>query len=279
MGNSDAQSRAKPMEMTSGTHGAPAPGVGIVLTDVSVRRGGREVLQGLSLTVTPGSVTVVVGPSGVGKTTLIGVLNGLIQPSSGRVEVAGLGPLSDRQVLRRHRLRTGTVFQEHALLGRLSALDNVLLGLADARHPLSPLPWSVPFRRRAAQALESVGLLHRANARAANLSGGERQRVGIARALVRKPLLLLGDEPFSAVDPALTRQLGDAFRSLAAGSEATAVLALHHMEVARHIADRIVGLKAGRIAFDGAPSAFDAAAQAELFPLRSVSDRVSHSTF
>ena len=263
-----AQGPESPTAAAGGSAERPLRRCAIAIADVTVERGGRAVLKALSLTIDAGSVTVLVGPSGVGKTTFIGVLNGLIRPSGGSVEIAGLGPLSDLRTLRRHRLRTGTVFQEHALIDRLSALDNVLLGLADARHPLSPLPWPKPLRRQAALALESVGLLHRANAQAGRLSGGERQRVGIARALVRQPSLLLGDEPFSAVDPALTQQLGDAFRSLVVGSGATAVLALHHMEVARRIADRILGLKDGRIAFDGPPGAFDGAAQADLFPHR-----------
>ena len=144
-------------------------------------------------------------------------------------------------------------------------MDNVLLGLADQRHPLSPLPWSRPMRLRAAQALDEVGLLHRATARTSQLSGGERQRVGVARALVRQPRLLLGDEPFASVDPALIRQLGNTLRDMVARSGATVILVMHQMETALSLADKVIALAEGRIAFDGTPRQFDRCCQETVF--------------
>jgi phosphonate transport system ATP-binding protein len=251
-----------PSDLTSGA---------IQLQKLHVHRGRQRVLHELSLTLEASRITVIVGPSGVGKSTLMGVLNGLLRPCSGSVSIGDLGSLAEPAVLREHRRRTATVFQEHALIDRLSSLDNVLLGLADTRHPLSPWPWPKALRERAAQALLDVGLLHRAHARTDALSGGERQRVGIARALVRRPTLILGDEPFSAVDPALTRQLGDQLRALVSASGITVVLVLHQIEVARRLADRIVGIAAGQVAFDGPPETFDLTAQARLFPIHSAS--------
>ncbi len=238
----------------------------IIVDDLSVWRGRHEVLKQVSLTIEAGSITAIVGPSGAGKTTLISALNGLIRPTAGRILIGAVGALDDPALLQRHRRRTATVFQEHALIDRLSALDNVLLGMADLRSALSPLPWPQTLQRRAAEALLEVGLLHRANARTANLSGGERQRVGIARALVRRPSLLLGDEPFSAVDPALTTMLGDEFRSLVAATGITVVLVLHQLDVARRLADRLIGLAAGQVAYDGPVAGFDGHRQARLFP-------------
>ena len=171
-------------------------------------------LHDISADIPTGGITAVVGPSGVGKTTLLSTLNGLLLPSSGAITVEGVGVLDSGEKLQDLRRQTATVFQEHALIDRLTALDNVLLGLADQRHPLSPLPWSRSMRLRAAEALDQVGMLQRATARAAQLSGGERQRVGVARALVRQPRLLLGDEPFSSVDPALVRQIGRTLRDM-----------------------------------------------------------------
>ncbi len=258
----------RPSERTAVTQGrtiGSAPHAMIAVDRLTVRRGGREVLRDISLAFEKGSITAVVGPSGVGKTTLIGALNGLIQPASGVVSVAGAGRLDDRAALHDARRVTATIFQDHALIGRLPALDNVLLGLADTRHPLSPFPWPRHLRERAAMALDEVGLLSRANARTEQLSGGERQRVGIARALVRRPHLLLGDEPFASVDPALAMRLGEEFRRLVVRNGLTVILVLHQLQLARLLADRIVGLRAGRIAFDGPAAAFDADEEKQIF--------------
>ncbi|MGY0790512.1 phosphonate ABC transporter ATP-binding protein [Azospirillum argentinense] len=253
--------------MATAPEAAPAA---IVVDNLAVRRGGVPVLRGVSLTIPQGLVTAVVGRSGVGKTTLLGVLNGLVAPEHGTVKVAGSGPLDDAEALARHRRRTATVFQDHALIDRLTALDNVLLGLADTRHPLSPLPWPRALRRRAAEALDLVGLLPRALVRAGRLSGGERQRVGIARALIRKPDILLGDEPFASVDPALVAHLGRVLRQAVERRGVTAVLVLHQIETAMALADRIVGLDEGRVVFDGPATAFDAAARTAVFGPRPI---------
>jgi phosphonate transport system ATP-binding protein len=242
-----------------------APDGLIAAERLTVRRGEREVLRDISLAFEEGTITAIVGPSGVGKTTLIGALNGLIRPSSGEVSVAGAGRLDSALALKEARRITATIFQDHALIGRLPAVENVLLGLADTRHPLSLLPWSCSLRKRAALALEEVGLLDRATARTDQLSGGERQRVGIARALVRRPRLLLGDEPFASVDAALARRLGEEFRSLVIRGGLTVILVLHQLHLARTLADRVVGLRAGRIAFDGPAADFGAAEEKEIF--------------
>jgi phosphonate transport system ATP-binding protein len=237
----------------------------IVLEQVTACLGGRKVLQDVSLAIPAGAITAVVGRSGAGKTTLIRTLNGLVRPCSGTVQVDGIGTLTGAEAWRTHRRRTATVFQDHALIGRLSAIDNVLLGLADQRHPLSLLPWPRALRQRAATALESVGLLAWADAPVCKLSGGERQRVGLARALVRDPALLLADEPFASVDPALVGQLSRDFRAAVRQCGLTVVIVLHQLDTALSIADRIIGLVDGRVAFDGIPCAFDSAARGRVF--------------
>jgi phosphonate transport system ATP-binding protein len=237
----------------------------IALAGITVALGGRTVLENVSLAFPAGAITAVVGRSGAGKTTLIRTLNGLLRPCNGTVSVDGLGMLVGARAWRAHRRRTATVFQDHALIGRLSAIDNVLLGLADQRHPLSLLPWPATLRRRAASALDAVGLLARADAAVSRLSGGERQRVGLARALVRDPALLLADEPFASVDPALVGQLSRDFRAAVRQCGLTVVIVLHQLDTALSIADRIVGLADGRVAFEGAPCAFDSAARGRVF--------------
>lgn len=238
---------------------------GVTLAGVSAARGGRPVLHDVSLRFAPGTITVVVGRSGVGKSTLIAALNGLVPIASGTIAMDGLGDIGDARVLAEARRRTATIFQDHALIDRLPAVDNVLLGLADTRHPLSILPWSREQRLRAAHALDDVGLLDRAASRAGKLSGGERQRVGIARALVRAPRLLLGDEPFASVDAALARHIAEEMQMLAARDGLTVVLVLHQLDLARRLAHRIVGLAGGRVAFDGPAVDFDAEAERTIF--------------
>jgi phosphonate transport system ATP-binding protein len=244
---------------------SPTTGSMIGLDGVTVRRGGKDVLLGISTNIQAAAITAVVGCSGVGKTTLVSLLNGLLHPASGAVCVAGVGPLTTPAAMRKHRCCTATVFQEHALIDRLTAIDNVLLGLADMRHPLSPLPWPEAMRLRAAEALDEVGMLRHATDRVSELSGGERQRVGVARALVRRPSLLLADEPFASVDPTLVRQLSEEFRRAVARSGVTIVIVLHQIETALAMADRIVGLTKGCVAYDGLASDFDRSAQAEIF--------------
>ncbi len=237
----------------------------IRLENVTVRRGAAEVLHDLSVEIPAGRVTVVVGRSGAGKTTLIHLLNGLIAPQHGQIVLSDFGALDTPAAMKRHRGRTATIFQDHALIERLTAIDNVLLGMADVRHPLSLWPWPMDVRRQAADALEEVGLLHRANTRVMRLSGGERQRVGIARALVRKPDLLLGDEPFASVDLVLVRQMSTTLRRAVARSGATIVIVLHQLETALTLADWVLGLADGQIAFNGPVEAFGPTAQAQVF--------------
>jgi phosphonate transport system ATP-binding protein len=247
-------------------HGpAPSTAPALALDALSVARGGREILKQVSTSFPAGMVTVVVGPSGAGKTTLLNVLNGLAAPTSGEIFAGGRGPLHDATSWAALRRDTATIFQDHALIGRLSALDNVLLAFAEARHPLSLLPWPRCAREAAAKALADVGLLDRAFERVENFSGGERQRIGIARAFSRAPRILLGDEPFSALDPPLARRLGQDLRALAMRDGVTIVLVLHQIALARALADRIVGLNDGRIVFDDVAEAFDAQAEERVF--------------
>ena len=243
----------------------PVAAPALTVEGLCVARGGRAILRRVSTAFAAGAVTVVVGPSGAGKTTLLNVLNGLIAPTGGEVFARDLGLLRGAESWARMRQHTATIFQDHALIGRLSALDNVLLAFAEARHPLSLFPWPRTAREAAAKALADVGLLDRAFERVENFSGGERQRIGIARAFARGPRLLLGDEPISSLDPPLARRLGQDLRALAVRDGVTVVLVLHQIALARALADRIVGLNDGRVVFDAAAEFFDAQAEERVF--------------
>jgi phosphonate transport system ATP-binding protein len=183
-------------------------------------------------------------------------LNGLVTATGGRVEVEGIGDLNARGALRAHRRRTGMVFQQHHLIGRLSALSNVLAGRLGYHSALRTLlPFSRAEKLAALAALDRVGLLEFANRRADQLSGGQQQRVGIARALVQAPRVILADEPVASLDPATAERALQLFHDICRTDGITAVVSLHQVEFARRFADRIVGLAAGRVVFDGPPAA------------------------
>lgn len=216
---------------------------------------GTRALSPTSLKFYQGEFVVLLGASGAGKSTLLRSLNGLVTPSGGEVAAAGIGSLSHPAHLRLHRRRTGMVFQQHHLIGRLSVLANVLIGRLGYHSALATLlPWSRTEKEGALAALDRVGLLDRALDRADQLSGGQQQRVGIARALVQRPQLLLADEPIASLDPATAQDLLALLQGICRSDGLTLVVSLHQVEFARQFADRIVGLQGGAVVFDGAPA-------------------------
>jgi phosphonate transport system ATP-binding protein len=221
--------------------------------------GGVAALRPTTLSIAPGAFTVLLGPSGAGKSTLLRVINLLAAPSAGTIAVAGLGTLAiDGRIkaaaLRDHRRRTAIIFQSHQLIGRHTALRNVLLGrlpFHSTWRSLLPLP-----RADVAQALhclDRVGLADKALQRADRLSGGQQQRVGIARALAQLPRLLLAVEPVASLDPATAEDVLSQLKQVCADDGIAAVVSLHQLGFARRFADRIVGLSQGRVVFDGSP--------------------------
>lgn len=221
-------------------------------------RGGVPVLADVDLEVPCGQFCVLLGASGAGKSTILRAVAGLVQPSSGTVQIEGI------QVEPRHlaqvRRRIGLVHQCCNLAGRLSVLDNVCSGA------VAVLPWwrvhtkwfSSSLQRRACHLLAEVGLnemhLHR---RACELSGGQQQRVGIARAEILDPALLLADEPVASLDPATSEEILALLSAACRRRGRTVLCSLHQVELARAHADRIVGIHGGRVVFDGAPDELD----------------------
>ena len=212
------------------------------------------VLSSVSLSVRRGELLVLLGRSGAGKSSLLRALNYLVRPSQGSITVADIGTLGDRRSLAAHRRQTGMVFQQHQLILRITALDNVLLGCIGR---YSTWHIGLPFSRSdvelAYRCLDRVGLSHHALRRADELSGGERQRVGIARALAQQPQLLLVDEPVASLDPQTSEQIMALLKEIQRAQRLTAIVNLHQLDLARRYADRIVGLAGGRIVFDGTP--------------------------
>jgi len=217
--------------------------------------GGVTALHPVSLRLRQGELTALLGASGAGKSTLLRCLNLLNRPSTGTIAVDDIGVIRDARSLHRHRRATGMIFQQHQLIGRQSALANVLLGRI-GYHPawrtLFPLPRAE--RRMALECLERVGLLHKALERVDCLSGGQQQRVGIARALVQKPQLMLADEPVASLDPTTSHRVLSQLKRIGAEDGITTVVSLHQLELAQTYADRVIGLAHGRVVFDGAPA-------------------------
>jgi phosphonate transport system ATP-binding protein len=212
--------------------------------------GPLRVLNGISLRIERGEFVVVLGPSGAGKSTLLRCLSGLVRPTSGSIAIEGVA--TERRSLPAVRKRVGFIFQGVNIHGNLTVLENVLVGRL-AEKPSWGITFSSADRRIALEALERVGLADMAGARSSTLSGGQRQRVGIARALAHAPTVLLADEPVSSLDPVSGGEILNLLREINRVQGTTVLCNLHDVRQATRIADRIIGLRAGAIVFDGPP--------------------------
>lgn len=222
----------------------------IELRDVSCTASGRRLLQVKHLRIAAGERVAIVGANGAGKSTLLRLLSGFAVPASGRIEVLGRRLPSRGAELRRLRAEVGQVLQGLHLVQRLSALDNVLIGA------LGRIPgwrgWARWHRAEdvaeAMAALQRVGLAAQADARVDRLSGGERQKVAIARLLMQRPRLILADEPTAALDPRAAEEICALL--VAAAQGATLVTVVHNPALLIPLAERVIGFREGRVAFD-----------------------------
>jgi phosphonate transport system ATP-binding protein len=217
---------------------------------------GDLALNEVDLEVPAGQVLALIGPSGAGKSTLIRCINRLVEPTAGQVSLDGedLTRLRGKK-LKLARRQIGMIFQSYALVDRLSVMENVLSGR------LAYLGfWRSLLRRfdsedvqMACELLERVGLLEMLDKRGDALSGGQKQRVGIARALMQKPKLLLVDEPTASLDPKTSRQIMRLIVELCREQNLAVIINIHDVALAQQFVDRVVGLAAGQIVFDGKP--------------------------
>jgi phosphonate transport system ATP-binding protein len=214
---------------------------------------GTRALHDVSLSVPEGQMIALVGLSGSGKSTLLRHLNGLLVPTSGTVRTlnTNVGSASRRE-LRELRRDVGFVFQQFGLVGRISAMENVLSGalgsLKGPRFGVTMYPKAL--RRQALENLDRVGLADQAFQRADTLSGGQMQRVAIARSLMQSPKLLLADEPVASLDPESSSQVMDILFRIVIEDQLTVICTLHQVELAMGWAKRIVGLRDGVIVLD-----------------------------
>lgn len=229
---------------------------------------GDLALKGIDLQLDAGQVVGLIGPSGAGKSSLIRCVNRLVAPSAGQVLLDGrdLGRLG-RRGLRLARRQIGMIFQEYALVERLTVMENLLSGR------LGYTGFWASWRRRfdaadVAQAyalLDRVGLGGMQDKRADALSGGQRQRVGIARALMQSPRLLLVDEPTASLDPKTSRQVMRLILELCQERSLAAIVNIHDVVLATEFLPRIVGLRAGRVVYDGPAAGLDQATLSAIY--------------
>jgi phosphonate transport system ATP-binding protein len=229
---------------------------------------GDLALDRVDLALDKGQVLALIGPSGAGKSTLIRCINRLVEPTGGHVHLDGTDLTRlGRAELRRARRSIGMIFQEYALVERLTVMENVLSGGLGSvgfwRSFLRRFPQ--PMVEQAFELLDRVGLAGMEDKRADALSGGQRQRVGIARALLQSPRLLLVDEPTASLDPKTSRQIMRLIMELCRERGLAAVINMHDVPLAQMFVPRIVGLRAGRIVYDGPPTGLTPARLTEIY--------------
>ena len=241
--------------------------------------GGVRAVKPTSLRFARGEFTVLLGASGAGKSTLLRCLNGLVSPTGGSVIAEGCNDLTRARELRHHRRRTGMIFQQHQLIGRLSVLRNVLMGRLGYHGTLRSLfPASQDDHEIAFECIERVGLLEKALEPVRNLSGGQQQRAGSARALAQKPTIMLADEPVASLDPATAVQVLSLISDVCRQDQITAVVSLHQVDLARQFADRVIGISAGEVVFDGRSGDLDDASLARIYQQQTTPDSRRRAT-
>ncbi|WP_159716511.1 phosphonate ABC transporter ATP-binding protein [Geminicoccus flavidas] len=240
----------------------------LVLRDVEKAFGKVRALRDVCLDVPRGQMLGVIGRSGAGKSTLLRTINRLGDPSAGAIRFDGVDVtgLAGRELMA-WRGRCAMIFQQFNLVGRLDVISNVLLGRLARTGRLASLlgHFSDEDRARAILALERLDMAHAALQRADTLSGGQQQRVAIARALVQEPDILLADEPIASLDPRSAQLVMEALRRINREDGITVIANLHTLDTARAYCDRIVGMREGRIVFDGRPDELTVERARELY--------------
>lgn len=215
---------------------------------------GVQGLKNVSLTIQDGEFVAIIGLSGAGKSTLIRTVNRMIDVTDGQVLVDDVDVMTLRgAALRRFRRKIGMIFQSFNLVSRATVIKNVL----SSQVPDMPF-WRVLLglftrqqKMEALEALDRIGILDKAYTRCDQLSGGQQQRVALARTLNQKPTIILADEPVAALDPVTARQVMSDFQQINREMNIAILLNIHHVDLALDYADRVIGIRAGEIVYDG----------------------------
>ena len=215
-----------------------------------------KALDDVSFSVEKGEFVSIIGPSGAGKSTILRCINRLIDATDGNIIYDGDDILSlGKRDLRRVRTKTGMIFQHYNLVDRLSVIENVLHGRLGQKSAISGMlgSYSETEKEKAFSILNELGLAEQAYKRCDALSGGLKQRVGIARAIMQEPKLILCDEPIASLDPKASKTIMDHLSQINQKQKITCIVNLHQVEVAMKYSQRILGVSSGKIVFDGTP--------------------------
>ena len=215
---------------------------------------GVKALDDVNLEIEQGEFVAVIGLSGAGKSTLIRTVNKMIDITNGKLTVNGVDVSSLKgKELRKFRRKIGMVFQSFNLVNRTSVLNNVLSARVTDMSFFRTLfgLFSKEDKIQALESLDKVGILDKAYIRADQLSGGQMQRVALARTLAQNPEIILADEPVASLDPVMADVVMEDFKRINKEMNITIVINIHHVDLALQYADRVVGIRAGQIVFDG----------------------------
>jgi phosphonate transport system ATP-binding protein len=225
-------------------------------------------LDDVCFSVGKGEFVSVIGPSGAGKSTLLRCINRMVEVSSGEVHFDGtsVGQLKKKD-LKKLRTKIGMIFQHYNLVDRLTVIENVLHGRLGSKSTLAGVlgHYSSEEKQQALSILSMLGLSEHVYQRCDTLSGGEKQRVGIARAMVQHPLMILCDEPIASVDPKASKTIMDHLKKFSTEMQITLIVNLHQVNVALSYSDRILGINKGRLVFDGAPEELSSERISEIY--------------
>ena len=238
------------------------------LSNVSRRFGPKVAVDNVTLEIPSGQMVGIIGRSGAGKSTMLRMINRLIDVSDGAVEFGGLKVSALRgQALRDWQRDCAMIFQQFNLVPRLDVITNVMLGRLNRRNTILSLLqiFSEEEQLMALKALERLDIASTATQWAQTLSGGQQQRVAIARALMQEPRILLADEPIASLDPRNARIVMDSLKSINEEQGITVVTNLHTLDTARSYCERIIGMAQGRVVFDGSPEDLTTEVARELY--------------
>ena len=240
----------------------------IAFESLTKRFGANIAVDNVSLTVDRPAMIGIIGASGAGKSTLLRMMNRLTDATSGRLVFEGQDVLTLKgSSMRAWQSQCAMIFQQFNLVPRMDVISNVLHGTLNRRSTLATLFNLYPTSdiHRAIDILERLGIEAHAAKRAEALSGGQQQRVAIARALMQDPRIILADEPIASLDPMNAKVVMDSLRSIHEEDGRTVIANLHTLDTARQYCDRVIGMRMGRVVFDGTPDQLTTGAARDIY--------------